>query len=204
MIFKPASLRPMFGRILSIVMAIICGAGIVGFFVNGDWMGLVRYGWILLLIVATTFAMFWFPRIDIEEHEITVKNVLSTVHVPWPAIERIDTKYALTLYTPKGKVTAWASPAPNRYATTRMTRGDVSALSESAYGPGRSVRPGDSLASESGAAAQIIRSHWERLRDDGLLDNPKIDENAFRRDVHWTTIGVIAVLLLATVLGLVL
>jgi hypothetical protein len=204
MIFKPATLRPMFGRILSIAMALICGAGVVGFIATGDLTGLVRYSWILLFVIAVTFAMFWFPRLDILEHEITVKNVLSTVHVPWPAIERIDTKYALTLYTPKGKVTAWASPAPNRYASTRITRGDVSALSESAYGPGRSVRPGDSLTSESGVAAQIIRARWEQLRDDGLLDNPKIDESAFRRDIHWSTIAVLAALLAATVLGLVL
>lgn len=201
MIFKPVSLRPMFGRVLSIAMAVICAIGLGGFVLTGDWLGLARYSWILLLLIAVTFAMFWFPRVDIAEHEITVVNVLSTVHVPWPAIERIDTKYALTLFTPRGKVTAWASPAPNRYAATRISGADVKGLSESAFGPGRSVRPGDSLSSESGAAAHIIRSHWEQLRDDGLLDNPKVDEAAFRRDVHWVTIAVIVGLLLATVLG---
>jgi hypothetical protein len=196
--FAPTTFRPAFGRVLSVIVVAIAIAGVAGFVATGDWGGLLRFGWGLGLLAVAAVALFWLPSLSIAEHEVTVANVFSTVHVPWPAIQRIDTKYALTLYTPRGKVTAWASPAPNRYA------GQVSASGDSRLpgaGLGGSIRPGDLLNTASGAAAYLIRSHWDQLRDDGHLDNPVIEQGAFRRDIHWVTIGVLAVLALATVLG---
>jgi Bacterial PH domain len=196
--FAPTTFRPAFGRVLSIMVAAIAVAGLAGFVVTGDWGGLLRYGWGLALLGVLAVALFWLPSLAVAEHEITVRNVFSTVHVPWPAIQRIDTKYALTLYTPRGKVTAWASPAPNRYAS------QVSASTDSrlaARGQGGSIRPGDLLNTASGAAAFVIRNHWEQLRDDGHLENPVIEEGAYRRDIHWVTIIVLAVLAAATLLG---
>ncbi|CAN5282339.1 hypothetical protein BH11ACT4_BH11ACT4_20410 [soil metagenome] len=199
--FAPASFRPAFGRVLSVVVAAISVAGLAGFVATGDWAGLVHYGWGLVLLAVAGVALFWLPRLDVAEHEVTVRNVFSTVHVPWPAIERIDTKYALTLYTPRGKVTAWASPAPNRYAGQVAPSGD-SRLPGA--GLGGSIRPGDLMNTASGAAAYVIRSHWDRLRDDGHLDDPVIEDGAFRRDIHWSTIVALGVLAVATVLGIAL
>lgn len=198
--FAPTSFRPAFGRVLSIVMGAISVAALAGFVVTGDWLGLVRYGWILLLLPAITFALFWFPGLDVAEHEVTVRNVFSTFHVPWPAIQRVDTKWALTLYTARGKVTAWASPAPNRYAAQVSASGDTRLAGRD---QGGSIRPGDLLTTPSGAAAYVIRSHWEQLRDDGLLD-AGYEPGSMRRDIHWVTIAVLGGLLVATVLGAVL
>lgn len=195
--FAPTSFRPVAGRVLSIVTCVIVGLGLVGFAWAGDWAGLLRAAGPLLLVGATALALFWFPRVDVAEHEVTVVNVFSTVHVPWPAIERVDTKWALTLFTPKGKVTAWASPAPNRYSA------QVSASSETrlAARDGESaVRPGDLPSTPSGAVALVIRSHWEDLRDDGKLDLG-FDPEAMRRDIHWPAIAVLGLLAVATVLG---
>ena len=100
--FAPTSFRPAFGRVLSVVVVVMAVAGLASFVVTGDWLGLVRYGWALALLGAGALAVFWFPRLDIAEHEVTVRNVFSTVHVPWPAIERVDTKWALTLHTAEG------------------------------------------------------------------------------------------------------
>lgn len=199
--FAPTSFRPVFGRVLSITTALIAALGLGGFVVTGDWPGLVRYGWALLLLAALTFALFWFPRLDVAEHEVTVVNVFSTVHVPWPAIQRVDTQYALTLHLPEGrKVTAWASPAPSRYSA------QVSASSETrlaARDGVTSVRPGDLLNTPSGAAALVIRSHWEELRDDGRLDLG-VDMAALRRDIHWPTIVLLGALAIASALGFLL
>lgn len=197
--FAPTRFRPAFGRVLSILTAVIAAAGLGGFAVSGDWSGLLRYGWGLLLIAAIAVAAFWFPRVDVAEHEVTVVNVFSTVHVPWPAIQRVDTQYALTLELPEGrKVTAWASPAPSRYSAqvsaTRETR-------RAARDGATSVRPGDLLDTPSGAAAFVIRSHWEQLRDEGRLDLG-IDATALRREIHWPAIVVLGVLAVATALGL--
>lgn len=199
--FAPTSFRPTFGRVLSVVTAVIAAAGLGGFVVSGDWPGLVRYGWGLLLIAAVSFAAFWLPRVDVAEHEVTVVNVFSTLHVPWPAIQRVDTQYALTLHLPEGrKITAWASPAPSRYsAQVSATRETRLAARDGAT----SVRPGDLLETPSGAVAFVIRSHWEDLRDEGRLDLG-VDATALRRDIHWPVIFVLGVLAVATALGLLL
>ena len=204
--FSPVSFRPTFGRILSIAMAVIAALGVAGFVVTGDWGGLARYSWGLLLLVAVTFTLFWFPHLDVDVDQVTVGNVFSTVRVPWLAIQRIDTKFALTLYTPVGKVTAWASPAPSRYTAQLSNKADVRA---SATDGTTSIRPGDLLTTASGAAAFVIRRHWEELRDDGLLEtppggNPIRDLGALHRDIHWVTITVLGALLLATALGILL
>lgn len=199
--FAPTTFRPAFGRVLSIVMVAIAIAGLAGFVATGDWYGLLHFGWILALVGVAALALFWFPSLSVAENEVTVRNVFSTTHVPWPAIQRIDTKYALTLYTARGKVSAWASPAPNRYA------GQLSATADTrlaARDQGGSIRPGDLLSTPSGAAAFVIRSHWEQLRDDGHLDNPVIEEGTFRRDYHWVTIYLLGGLVLATAFGIVL
>lgn len=199
--FAPTTFRPAFGRVLSVVIGLISAAGLAGFVVTGDLIGLVRYGWALVLLGAGAFALFWFPSLDVAEHEIAVRNVFSTVHVPWTAIQRIDTKWALTIYTSEGKVTSWATPAPSRYGS------QVSGTSETrlaASAVGANPRPGDLLESASGAAAFVIRRHWEDLREEGHLDPAVVEAGTLRRDIHWRTIAVLALLVVATVLGVVL
>ena len=197
--FAPTSFRPTFGRVLAVLTAIIVALALGGFVVTGDAVGLVRYTWGQLLVVALAFALFWLPRLDVEEHAVTVRNVFSTIVVPWPAIQLVDTKYALTLYTPEGRIAVWASPAPNRYASANAAAGDARLASN---GTG-AVRPGDLLSTSSGAAAFLIRRHLEQLRDDGRLD-AGYEPGSIRRSIHWPTIAVLAGLLVATVLGFVL
>ena len=197
--FAPTCFRPVFGRVLSVIVAVIVASGLAGFIVAGDYEGLVRYGWGMLLLVVVVYALFWRPSLDIAEHAITVRNVFSTITVPWPAIQRIDTKYALTLYTTVGKISAWASPAPNRYASHNAAASDARLASNGTA----AVRPGDLLSTGSGAAAFVIRRHWGELRDDGLLD-AGYEDGSVRRDIHWPTIITMAALAVATVLGIAL
>jgi Bacterial PH domain len=195
--FAPTIFRPAFGRVLSVVTAVICAAGIVGFIVGGDGGGLVRYCWGLLLIAAIAVCALWLPSLGITESEVTVRNVFSTIHVPWPAIERVDTKWALTLHTSIGRVTAWASPAPSRYSSQASNTADARLAGKAS---GSNIRPGDLLNTDSGAAAWLIRRHWEELREDGVIDSGT-DTATVRRDIHWVTVGALAALTAATALG---
>ena len=199
--FAPTTFRPLFGRVLAVVVGVLVVLGLAGVIVSGDFASLVRYGAAPLLVGVGAFAAFWFPSIGVAEHEVTVRNVFSTVHVPWPAIQRVDTKWALTLYLPGGKkVAAWASPAPNRYAAQVGASKDTKLA---AQGQGGAIRPGDLLETPSGAVAFVIRSHWEDLREQGLLD-AGAEPGSVRRDWHWATIIVMSALAVATVLGFVL
>lgn len=198
--FAPTRFRPAFGRVLSVVMVAMALAGLAGFVATGDWLGLLRYGWGLILLAALAVALFWLPSVDVAEHEVTVRNVFSTAHVPWPAIDRVDTKWALTLYTSQGTVSAWASPAPGSSAARTTDATDARLASNAS---GANPRPGDLLATSSGAAAYLIRRHWDELRSDGLLD-AGAEPGSVRRDIHWRTIIVLAALVVATALGIVL
>lgn len=175
-------------------------AGLVGFAVTGDGEGLVRYGWGLLLMTWVVIALFWMPRLDVAEHEVTVVNVFSTVHVPWPAIERIDTKWSLTLYVEGRALSAWAVPAPNRYASQVSRNSDATLPARDGVG---SIRPGDVLGTASGDISYVIRRHWEELRDDGLLA-AGAEPGSVRREIHWVTIAVAGALAVATALGILL
>ncbi len=171
--FTPTTFRPLFGRVLAVVVGVVVVLGLAGFVLAGEYASLVRFAWPALLIGVGAFAAFWFPSIAVAEHEVTVRNVFSTVHVPWPAIQRVDTKWALTLYVsdehrPGGKkVSAWASPAPNRYAAQVGPTKDARLAAKD---QGGAIRPGDLLETPSGAVAFVIRSHWDDLRESGALD----------------------------------
>lgn len=199
--FAPTTFRPLFGRVLAVVVGVVVVLGLAGFVVSGDAAALVRVAWGPLLVAVGAFALFWFPSVSVAEHEVTVRNVFSTVHVPWPAIQRVDTKWALTLYLPEGrKVAAWASPAPNRYAAQVGATKDTKLAAKN---QGGAIRPGDLLETPSGAVAYVIRSHWEDLQASGALD-AGVEPGSVRRDWHWVTIGVMGALALATVLSIVL
>ena len=202
MVFRPARFQPAFGRVLTVVVTAVALAALGGFVATGDIDGLMRYGALPLLLIATVWALFWAPELRIEEHAVTVRNVLRTHHVPWNAIERIDTKFALTLYTAEGKIDVWAAPAPSRHAATTMTQHDARRVAESARAAAGSIRPGDSLSSASGAAAHVIRLHWERLRDEGVLD--AAPPHPVRVQWHYGTAAVLAVLAAVAVASLLL
>ena len=199
--FTPTTFRPLFGRVLAVIVGVVVLLGLAGLVIAGEVGALARFAWAPLFIGVGAFAAFWFPSIAVAEHEVTVRNVFSTVHVPWPAIQRVDTKWALTLYLPGGKkVAAWASPAPNRYAAQVGPSKDAKLAAKD---QGGAIRPGDLLETPSGAVAFVIRSHWDDLRESGALDSG-VEPGSVRRDWHWATIIVMGALAVATVLGIVL
>lgn len=196
--------RPLFGRILAATIVVLCAVGVAGLAVAGDWPGLVRTVWPLAFFSVLAVALFWRPRILIEDHGVTVVNVLRTIEVPWPAILRIDTRFSLTLFTAERKIPVWAAPSPGIRGAVAIERSDVRNLSESAYGPGHSVRPGDSVTTPSGQVAFVLRKRWEALRDAGHLDSGAVEEGSLKVTVHWATIAVLGVLFAGTVISVAL
>ena len=196
-----AVFRPAFGRGMSIAFGVM---GLLALFlvtVHDGSRGLLRTGPWLALVVGTVWAMYWRPEVAVDDSGVRVVNVLRTVHLPWPAIQRIDTKWALTLFTAYGKVTAWAAPAPGGFASRMAGRQDFRGLPESTYGGDRSIRPGDLPGTPSGAAALVVRRRWEELRDAGYLDNPKLEFARPPMVWHYRTILVGALLVLVGLLA---
>jgi hypothetical protein len=204
--------RPVFGLILTCVVVALCVVGVAGLVVSGDMADVARGIWPLLFAGTAVVALFWRPRIVIDDGGVTVVNVFRTFDVPWAAIERIDTRYAVTLFTASARIAVWAAPSPGIRGATTISKRDVSNLTESSYGPGGSVRPGDSVSSPSGQVAFVLRRRWEELRDQGSLglDSPAPTGTStsattpVRVTTHRVTIIALVVLAVATLLSAVL
>lgn len=202
--------RPWYGRPLTVAIGAIC---VVTVFVVGWKEGVgeaAAFAPWLALMTLTCWACFWRPRVTVTDAGVLLVNVLRTVHVPWPAIQMIETKWALTLVTAVGTFTSWAAPAPGvRAAVFAMPRRDQAEFGPrnlpregqrrpAASGPG--VRPGDLPSTPSGAAATKVRERWERLRAQGHLDDPRLERP--RASVRWhtgTIAGAMGLLALAVV-----
>lgn len=192
--FRPAS-----GRWMTGVVAALAAFGIVSLALEGGQTELLRYGPGLVLVTALVWAAYWQPAVTVSAAGVTLRNVLRTVELPWPSIQRVDTRFALTLVTAYGTYSAWAAPAPGTGRAREASAADLRGLPESTYGAGQSVRPGDLPNSPSGAAAAIVRVRWEALRDAGHLDQPRLERDRPRSQVHWRTVTLLSVLAALTV-----
>lgn len=200
MSFQEVRYRPVYGRALAVVTVVVCALGAVALFWSepaSAW----RYIWPVLLVAVLAWALFWRPSLAVQEHGITVENVLRTYFVPWPSIVAIDTRYSLTLHTVRGRVPVWAAPAPGRHRTLGLAPKDFDGIGETAKGQVGELRPADALTTPSGNLAQLIRGHWERLRDAGAFTSGA-DPEASTATWHWATIAVVAALAAATAIGL--
>jgi hypothetical protein len=200
MAFQEVLYRPVFGRALAVATVVVCAIGMIALF-WGDAGAALRYAWVILLVAAIAWALFWQPSLRVQEHGITVRNVLRTYFVPWPAIERIDTRFSLTLFTAQRRIPVWAAPAPGRHRTFGLAQKDFDGIGESARGPHGGLRPADAMTTPSGNLAQLIRGHWERLRDAGLFA-AGVDPEASTVTWHVATMAVLAVLTAASAIGL--
>jgi hypothetical protein len=192
---RPVRLRPRFGMVLTIATAVIMVTALAGFLVEGQPLGILLHGWGPALITYVVWLLFWLPAVTIGRDEVVVENPLRRVTVPWAAIQRIDTRWSLRLFTSSGTVSAWSAPAPSRYAMMRVSKVELKGLPESTYGAGQSVGLGDIPQSESGLAAYYVRRRFEQLRDDGLLTG----STAVTRDLHVGRVIALVALTAATI-----
>ncbi len=162
------------------------------------------------LAVLPSFAFFawlvwfglWRPDMTIDDDGITVRNVLSTVRVPWNALVHVSTKYALTLHTPTSNIAVFAAPQPGRFAGWRAMRRVKQRGSddEQKLVSDRTVHVGELPGTESGDAAAYIRQRWEAGLADGTIAAGVAEETSIDR--HWH-IGTITAFGFGLVLSLV-
>jgi hypothetical protein len=197
------TLRPRFGRVLVVLCTVIAVAVLVSIAFTG-FTQVLRFGPLVILGAYLVWLLFWSPSVTIAPSGVIVRNILREHEVTWPAIQRVDTKYALQLFTASGTITAWSAPAPGRHATFRVAAPELGGLPDSTYAAERSIRPGDIPTSESGLAALYVRRFWEQLRDAGYLDKGVVEGTGVR--THWLRreAAVLIALVVITALALVL
>jgi hypothetical protein len=171
---QTTTIRSRFSRVLVVVLWAILATFLVNLIVQLDLLQLLRFSPVIALSAYVLWILLWSPSVTIGPSGVTVRNLLRTNDVTWPAIQRIDTRFALTLYTAAGTIVAWSAPAPSRFAALRSTRSELAKLPESTYAGG-GIRPGDIPSSDSGLAALYVRRYYEQLRDAGYLDGGVVE-----------------------------
>jgi hypothetical protein len=156
------------------------------------------------LFAFVAWAMLWRPRLDVSDEGLHVVNVTQTVRIPWEALIAVDTKYALTLYTPGRKFPVWAAPAPGTARTLRATRSETKGRVGRPSVEDTVRRPGDLLSTESGAAAEVIRRRWAQLQESGAVEGGRADETPVHVRWHVASLAVLVVLAAGTVTALLL
>lgn len=189
-----------FNRVLATVVWLFCAGAAVAVFAAGV-QDHGEYFPLLALVAFLAWAGLWRPYVRVDETQVTLGNVLSTIAIPWAALIQVETRYALTLTTPSGRYVATAAPAPGRIATAfgskSASRGDVSGLGSSVVTDGR-IRPGDLPNTDSGAAAYLVRSRWEQLVAEERIELGVAETTPVQRHWHWLTIAISLVLLAVT------
>lgn len=141
------------------------------------------------------WAVLWRPHLVIAADGLTAVNVTRTVHIPWEALIHVDTKYALTLYTPGRAYPVWSAPAPGTASTLRATRDETKGRVGTPRVEAGVRRPGDLLSTESGAAAEAVRRRWGQLQSSGAIEPGRADATPVT--IRWHGASLAALLLLA-------
>ncbi len=199
-------LRPTSGKVLTVVIGLFAAVGLFSFVFRGEWRDAIGFTPLAAAVVYICWLLFWYPSVTIEPSGVQVRNPLRTFQVSWPAIVRIDTRYALTLFTKTTrKIVAWSAPSPSRYAGINTVRPDLSGLNprtrddDEATGltPPKvdSIKLGDTPRSESGLAALYVRRAWAALRDAGYLDSGVLEGTGVVTRWNAVALGVAGILL---------
>ena len=153
-----------------------------------------------LFVVLFVWEILWRPILQVTDSAVTIRNPLRTIVVPWAALVHVDTKFALTLYTPGHKFAVYCAPAPGRSLTSAGRRKTTDPV---AYVNG-SPRPGDLPGSESGEAAQLVRSRWDALQRSGRVDGGLAAQTPIAVVWAWGRCGVLVAGAAASVVAILL
>ena len=186
------TIRPRFGLILTVVIALIVVSCMVSFVVVGDTGNLRAFGGGLTVIVWLTWVGFWRPRVVIGPTSVDVHNPFTDFRIPWGDIESLDTRFGLRLATPHGRISAWGAPAPGARRMVPLSRHATTDVSMVLAVDGR-IRPSDITATDSGEAAAIIM----RVLDRETLPT---SDAPFSRRANIAVIAVTIVLIAAAAL----
>lgn len=162
------TLQSRFSRLLTILVITICVVTEIGLVLRGDVNALVRGTAPLAFAALGSYALFWMPLIRITPATVEIVNPTRSYAVTWPAIDDIETRWALTLVTSRGKITAWAAPAQSRYGSLSRLRRDSYGRADYAAEHNR-LRHEDLPSSVAGLAPMLVIRQWEEYRDAGLL-----------------------------------
>jgi hypothetical protein len=175
--------RSRFNRGIAIVAWVL--AAIIG----GSVLFAPVSAWLLLAIPAAgaylAWLVFWRPTVAVDDEGVELVNATYTVTVPWAALIQVETRYALTLRTPKRGYSATAAPAPGAMGTFHANRDfRMPKRGDAGQRPAQHSRPSDMARTDSGDASAMVVERWNELSDAGRIPLGEADATPVRLRVH--------------------
>lgn len=183
------------GRILALVLIAVVALGLINTLFSADVHSHGSSLAFSALLIYMAWLLFWQPHITLSDQGVTIVNLLRTHEIPWPRILRIDTRWALELFTEERKYTAWSAPAPGRHTGLLASKDQGEHLPKTTYLAG-TVRPGDLVNTDSGAAAARVRTLWEEKRNQISIEQTRTTWSKAKLFVLLFLLGTNAVLIL--------
>lgn len=182
-------------RVLALILIAVVALGLINKLFSAD---VGSHGSSLAfsaLLIYLAWLLFWQPHITLSDQGVTIINLLRTHEIPWPQIMRIDTRWALELFTEERKYTAWSAPAPGRHTGLLASKDQGEHLPKTTYLAG-TVRPGDLVNTDSGAASARVRTLWEEKRNQISNEQTRTTWSKAKLFVLLLLLGTNAVLIL--------
>lgn len=200
------TIRPTFSRWLAAVLIACCAGVVVLTAATGHLADAVTLAPPMGLVSVLAWAMLWRPLVEVADGGVTVVNPLRTVHVPWPALVGVDTRWSLTLHTTGGaKVSAFAAPAP-----TAVGEGSAAQWAHRGTQAGEQHFRADAVADAttgrrrglSGQAADAVERRRRELTEAGYLDRVHPEGAPVTTRWHVVTVVALVAAVVATALTL--
>jgi hypothetical protein len=151
-------LVPYFSRVIAVLLGAVCVVVEVALIAYGDLGLTLRATPALAFVAVGGVALFWAPLVELNPAELVIVNPLREHRISWPAIRDVDTRWSLTIDTVRGRVTAWAAPAPGMISQFGRLRRDSYGRPSLGRQEARHTSTGD-----------LVRRQWESYRDEGVL-----------------------------------
>lgn len=137
----------------------------VNFLDYGFTSGLVAAIW-CTFGCALAYQIFLHPAVVFYDEGLVIINPLTRHVIGWQDVEEIETRYTMSIIThdrkgKKGKIQAFAAPAPGRYHSRTIHQSEMRGLN---LKESNVIRAGDSPRTNSGAAAAIARSRIDQFQ----------------------------------------
>lgn len=137
-----------------VVMVLVVGFALV-YLVGDRGAGLAPVLW-CLAICCFVVALLVLPCVRVSAGGVHMRNVVRTYDLTWPAIDLVESRWALTLVTPEGRaVTSWAI-ATQRPMRARGDTSVVAGLGRVLGSPSAKTAP-EHLTEVRGSSAQRVR-----------------------------------------------
>ncbi|GAB97655.1 hypothetical protein KILIM_077_00120 [Kineosphaera limosa NBRC 100340] len=134
------------------------------------------------------WVVFWRPTLSVTESELVVVNPWRTYRVAWTDLVDVQTRLMLTLVTDTRKIEAVAAPGPSGVTALRARPDPERKTAARRRGAGPAIgdwgqRPSDLVSTDSGAAARLVRGHWQDIVE-GRVTPPVSQEQGPSASFH--------------------